>query len=125
MFSYLPLPKTFAVPAAVCNRPSARPSGRLGRARLGGFEHRVNDLVVAGAAAKIPRQRVANLGLARMRVMVEQRLGRHQEARRADAALQARVLEELLLQRMQLGALREALDRFDLVALGFDPEHQA
>ena len=81
-----------------------RASGRLGCACLGGFEHRVDDLVVAGASAKIARQCVANLGLGRMRVVIEQRLGRHQKARRANAALQARVLEELLLQRMQLGA---------------------
>jgi hypothetical protein len=35
-----------------------------------------------------------------VRVAVEQRLGRHQEARRAEAALQRRLLEELLLQRV-------------------------
>ena len=70
----------------------------------------MNDLVIAGASAKIARQRIANLGLARMRIVIEQRLGRHQEAGSANTALEAGVLEELLLQRMQLGALREALD---------------
>src|SRR5690348_4079129 len=85
----------------------------------------MNNLIVSGAAAKIARQRIANLGLGRMRIVVEQRLGRHQEARRANAALQASVLEELLLQRMQLGTLRQPFDGLDLVARSLDPEHQA
>ena len=35
------------------------------------------------------------------------------------------MLEELLLQRMQLGALRHALDGLDRAALGLGAEHQA
>src|SRR5439155_16401013 len=65
------------------------------------------------------------LGLARIGVAIEQRLGRDEEARRAEAALQRRVLEELLLQRVQLLALSQALDRLDRLALGLGAEHQA
>ena len=43
--------------------------------------HRADDLVVAGAAAEVAGQPVAHLGLGRVRVLVEQRLGRDQEAR--------------------------------------------
>ena len=41
---------------------------------------------------------MAHFVLARVGVLVQQRLGRHEETRRADAALQAGVLEELLQQ---------------------------
>src|SRR5579885_1804003 len=88
-------------------------------------EHRAYDLVVTGASAEIARQMVADLGLGRPRNLVEQRLGRHQEARRADAALQAGVLEEFALQHVQFGALGEPLDGFELAALRFDPQHEA
>ena len=67
----------------------------------GRVEHGADDLVVAGAAAQVAGQPVARFFLGRIRVRVEQRLGRDDEARRADAALQRRVLEELLLQRVQ------------------------
>src|SRR5262249_27825458 len=45
--------------------------------------------------------------------------------RRAEAALQGRVLEEFLLHGVQLVALGDALHRRDLAALGFGSEHQA
>ncbi len=53
---------------------SARPD--LGRR----VEHGADDLVVAGAAAQVAGQPVAHLGLARLRVALEQRLGGDQEA---------------------------------------------
>ncbi len=49
----------------------------------------------------------------------------HQEARRAEAALQAVVVDEGLLQRMQLLAVGEPFDGADLPAVGLDREHQA
>ena len=67
----------------------------------GRIQHGADDLVVAGAAAEVAGQPVARLVFGRVRVGVEQRLGGDQQARRAEAALQGRVLEELLLQRMQ------------------------
>src|SRR6185503_11821895 len=91
----------------------------------GGVHHRANDLVVAGAAAQVAGQPVAQLGLARVGVLLQQRLGGHQEARRADAALQRRVLDELALQRMQLVALGHALDGGDRPAVRLHAQHQA
>ena len=76
---------------------------RSGSSHLGGgVEHRAHDLVVAGAAAQVAGQPVAHLRLGGVRALFQQRLGGDQEARRADAALQRGVLQELALQRVQL-----------------------
>ena len=61
----------------------------------------LHDLVVAGAPAQVAGQPVADLGVGRIRVLLEQRLAGHDEAGRADPALQRGVLQELLLQRME------------------------
>src|SRR5262249_21833112 len=91
----------------------------------GGVEHRAHYLVVAGAAAEIACQPVAHFRLGRIRLSFEQRLGGDQEARRADAALQCGVLDELALQGMQFVAPRHALDRSDRLAVGLHAQHQA
>ena len=90
-----------------------------------GRAHRADDLVVARAAAQIAGQRVADLFFVRIGIAVEQRLGRHEKTRRADAALQRSVLDELALQRMQLAAGRKTFDRRHLTAFGFRAEHEA
>src|SRR5262249_37376137 len=82
-------------------------------------------LVVAGAAAEIAGEPIARLFLGRVLVLVEERLCRDDKARRAKAALQRRMLEELLLDRVQLVAFGDALDSLDLAAFRFDTEHQA
>ena len=63
---------------------------------------------------------VADVGLA-----LEHAGRQHQKARRAEAALQSVVLDERLLQRVQLVAVRQALDGADLASLGLHREHQA
>src|SRR5216684_4461951 len=80
----------------------------------GHVEDRSDDLVVTGAAAKIAGQPVADFGFGRIGVLGEQRARRHQEARRADAALECGHLDELLLQGMQLVAVGHAFDGLDL-----------
>jgi len=59
--------------------------------------------------------------------MIAQKLDqRHQHPRRAEAALEAVVVAECLLQRVQpLGRGREALHRRDLVPVRLHREHQA
>ena len=52
----------------------------------------------------------------RMRLLVQQRMGREQHAGRAVATLQRAVVDEGLLQRVQPRARREALDRRDVLA---------
>src|SRR6185295_9723540 len=69
---------------------------------FGGVLDRVDDVLVAGAAAQIPRDALADLPLGWRRRVVEKRHRRHDHARRAVAALQAVLLPESLLQRMQL-----------------------
>ena len=58
-------------------------------------------------------------------LMLQQRVRREQHAWRAVAALQAMLIPEALLQRVQLAAFREPLDREDLVAVGLCREHRA
>src|SRR3979490_2698791 len=54
----------------------------------GGFHHRADDLVIAGAPAEIAGEPEADFLLARLRVLLQKRVGGDQHARRADAALQ-------------------------------------
>ena len=110
------LPVTLAGASSRATRaPTACPARDAGdvddRARRDG-EHRLDDLAVAGAAAQHAGERVADLGLGRLRVRAQQRLGAHQHARRADAALRRAVGDEGALQRRQraVGA-GEAFDR--------------
>ena len=58
-------------------------------------------------------------------VVLEERRRRDQHPGRAEAALDAAVLEEGRLERAQLVAVREALDRRDLAALGLEREVRA
>ena len=51
--------------------------------------------------------------------------GRHDHARRAEAALQTVIFAESFLHRMQLSVLCEAFDRRHLRAFGLDREHAA
>src|SRR5262245_40069516 len=91
----------------------------------GGIEHGADDLIVAGAPAEVAGEPVARLGLRRARIAVQQGFGGDQQARRAEAALQGRVLQEFPLQRMEIMAARHALDRLDGAAFGLDRKHQA
>src|SRR3954454_4213078 len=47
----------------------------------GGFHHRADDLVIAGAAAEIAGQPEADFFLARLRIALQQRIRCHQHAR--------------------------------------------
>ena len=84
-----------------------------------------DDVVVAGAAAEVALEPVADLLLGRVRVLLQQRDRRHDEARRAEAALQRVLLVERLLHRVQLAVRGEALDRRHLAAVGLHGEHRA
>src|SRR5215472_18532543 len=72
---------------------SGLPSELLGRP-----QHRLDDVLVAGAPAEVAGQRPADLLFGRIRVAVEQGLGREHHARRAEPALQPVLLLEALLQ---------------------------
>src|SRR5437588_211059 len=68
----------------------------------GRVEHRLDDVVVAGAAAQVALEPVANLFLGWVRVLGQEAGGRHDHAWRAVAALEAVVVPECLLERVQL-----------------------
>src|SRR6202162_4695843 len=90
-------------------RPSNLLGNRITPPHLGGgVENGADDLVVAGAPAKVAGEPVARLGFRRIRIAVQQGLGRDQHTRRTEAALERRMLEEFPLQRVEIMAPRHA-----------------
>ena len=60
-----------------------------------------------------------------MGIVVQQGIGGHQHARSAEAALQAMLFFEALLQWMQLAVLHQAFDGEHFAAIGLHGEHGA
>ncbi len=79
--------------------------------------HRLDDLGVAGAAAKIVAQGLDDFVVARVRLLVKQGLGGHDHPRRAEAALDGTGEDEGLLDEMGVGRGAEPLDGDDLGAI--------
>src|SRR5689334_13181344 len=92
---------------------------------LGRPADRADDVLVAGAPAEETRQHLADLGLGRVRVAVEQPARRHHHAGRAEAALQAVALDEPLLDRVELAVSGEVLDGTDDAAISHRREYRA
>ena len=89
-------------------------------------EHRFDDVVIARAAADIAFELFADRVLVELRALaVDDVDRRHDHARRAEAALQAVIVLERLLHRMQLAALGEPFDRRDVRASQRGREHGA
>ena len=87
--------------------------------------HGVEDLLVPGAAAEVPGERLADLVVRRVRDAPEE-IGRgDDEARRAEAALHRAGVGERLLHRVEAGVAAEALDRDDVVPVGLRGEDEA
>src|SRR5438093_2874852 len=93
--------------------------------RLGGGLDGLDDVHVAGTPAEVAFESPPDLVFGRVRVLREQIRGGHDEARRAVAALQAVLVPERLLDRVQLAILGHALDRLQVLALRLDGEHRA
>src|SRR5215813_11525526 len=83
----------------------------------------LDDVDVAGAAAEIPRDRLANLLLARILVPLEQRDARHHHSRGTVAPSQDVLLREPLLDGVELAALLEVLAGPELAAVGLHGKH--
>src|SRR5512142_284064 len=79
---------------------------------------------IRGAAAQVAAQRVSDLVTRWVRRAIDQRLGRHQRARGAVAALQGTVLHECFLKRMQITVPRQPFDGGDFASLRLDREHE-
>src|SRR5690606_30398 len=87
---------------------------QLARRRVGGIE----NAGVAGAAAEGVLERDLDIGVGGGGVVVKERRGGHDDGWRAEPGLNRAVLDKRLLERVQLVALREALDGGDLTAGG-------
>src|ERR1700728_527081 len=87
--------------------------------------HRLDDILITGAAAEIRCKHVDQALVADMRIFLQHVRCRHQKTRRAIAALQAVIVDEGLLQHRQLVAVGKALDGADFLALRLNGEHQA
>src|SRR4029077_18521807 len=85
----------------------------------------LDDVVVAGTAAEVALEPQSDLLLGRGGVALEQLLRRHDHARGAEAALEAMLIPERLLQRMERRSVCQALDRRDLGAIGLDGEDRS
>src|SRR6476469_4610685 len=113
-------------------RRSSRP-GRTRRARgsrvrahrVGRGQHRLDDVVVAGATAEIALEPEPDLALGGMRVLVEEPDRRHHHARGAVAALQPVLLVERLLHGVERVGSGQPLDGGDRGAVGLGRQHRA
>src|SRR5262245_13080508 len=104
---------------------SGRRGGLCGGELLGCRLHGLDDVLVPGAAAQVARDPVADLLLARVGVLLQQPVGARDHPWRAVAALQAVLLVECLLQRVQHAALLEAFDRQHVGAVALHCQHRA
>src|SRR5712691_11214593 len=94
-------------------------------ASLGGLPHRLDDGVIAGAAAVVARQRLPDLPRARSRLSGQQILSGQDHARSAEAALERVLLRESLLEIEDFAGTRHALDGLDTTAVALDGQHEA
>ena len=80
----------------------------------------LDDLLVAGAAAQVAADARLDLVPAGVGVLVQQRLGRHDHAGGAVAALGGGLLDEGLLDGVELVVVAQALDGVHPAALGLE-----
>src|SRR3990170_8349197 len=100
-------------------RAGAGPHRRCGGADGG------NDVLVPGAPAEVALDGVPDLVIGRIGVALEQVDRGHDHARRAEPALEAVLLPECVLHRMELIAGGDAFDGPDAGAIRLDGEHRA
>ena len=87
--------------------------------------HRVDDLLVPGAAAEVAGECLADLAVVRIGISREEICSRHEQPRRAEAALHRPRRQESVLQRVELRPFGERLDGTDLPAVDLDGRDEA
>src|SRR5262249_42458724 len=85
----------------------------------------LDDVLIAGTATEIRRQHVEQIAIGDIGFALKHADGQHQEAGRAETALQAVMIHEGLLDRVQLFAICQPFDRPDLTAVRLHGKHQA
>src|SRR5882724_4664353 len=95
------------------------------RRHAGGLGDRGDHRRVARAAAEVARDRVADLLVRRLRVLVEQGGGGHEHAGNAEPALRHAVAHERLLHRREHAGARQPLDGRDRAPARLHGQHQA
>src|SRR2546423_6474008 len=86
--------------------------------------HGLDDVLVAGAAAEVPRDRPPDVVLAGIGVVLQEGRRRQHHARRAEPALQAVLLAEPFLAREDPAGPAEALDGGEVVPCGLEAEQR-
>ena len=127
-----------ALVAGDAGRARGMPRGRRGsrrrraRSRVGlvppprcRAQHRLDDRVIARAAAVVPADRLADGRRIGRRVALQEIVRGEQHARRAEAALERVLRAEGLLELGDRAALGQALDRLDAAAVRLGGQHQA
>src|SRR5712672_866636 len=87
--------------------------------------HRIDDRLIAGAAAVISGKMLADFLAVRFALLLQQILRGHQHARRAVAALKGVAVTKGSLEIGDLTAVGQSLDGFDRCAMRLHREHQA
>jgi hypothetical protein len=91
-----------------------------GHRAFDGFE----DLLITGAPAQIPRERLLDLIAGRAWMLVEERLRRHKKAGRAVTTLRRTEIGKRLLQWVQASVGRQPFDRRHFTPAAVDAEHK-
>ena len=102
-----------------------RPPVRLAAGRTRRRPDGLDDVHVARAAADVAADRPPHVVVRRSGVLLDQRRADQHHPGGAEAALEAVLLLEGSLDRVQLAVRLEPLDGRDLVAVGLDGEHGA
>src|SRR5579875_133224 len=97
----------------------------LSAAVLNGPFNRFDDVLVSRAAAEVAFERMSDFLTRGMRVAGEQLVGRHDHSRCAEAAVQAVLLPESLLQGMEMAVGSEPLKRRHVRTVGLDGKDRA
>src|ERR1035441_3777440 len=91
---------------------------------LSRFQDGLAHTHVGAATAQVAAQPFLDFFIGRVRIVVEEGFGRHDESRRAVAALLPVVVDERFRERVRL-AVGNALDGLDVFALGVDSQNRA
>src|SRR6187397_701162 len=94
--------------------------GLGGREFSGGLLDRLDDVHVAGAATKVAADPLPDLGFVRVGVLGEEPSGLHDHPRRTEATLEAVLIPERLLERVEGRLAGHPLDRLELAAICLD-----